>query len=86
MTLHVPISRGQKRVLDELMCDGADNAEIADRLGLSIETVKTQLRRVMQTAGAPSRTALVVALFRGTLRVNVVTQPSVHRRFEEDAA
>lgn len=86
MTRVCPVSRAQKAVLDELMADGAGNAEIAARLGLSIETVKTQLRRVMQRAGAPSRTALAVALFRGHLRVRVVTQPSVHRQLEEGAA
>jgi DNA-binding NarL/FixJ family response regulator len=61
------ITPAQVAILEELCRDGADNQRIANRLGVTMNTVKCQLHRVMQEAGMPDRTALAVALLRGAL-------------------
>jgi DNA-binding CsgD family transcriptional regulator len=47
----------------QLLAQGLTNKEIADRMGLSPNTVKTLLRMVMTKLAAPSRSAVIVKLF-----------------------
>lgn len=58
------------------MKDGADNETIARRLGLSLDTIKTHMRRLMYKVGVGSRTALVVAV--GVRREVVAFTPNSH--------
>lgn len=69
------ISRAEYAVIRELAHDGADNAEIADRLGISVDTVKCHFKGVMKATGEPTRTALAVGLLRGRIVLRTVTQP-----------
>lgn len=68
----VTVTLAQRRVIGELCRDGADNLTIARRLHLSDQTVKSHLHAVLHAAGVPTRTALVVALARGQVRLKVV--------------
>ena len=67
----VDVTPMQRRVVGELALDGPDNALIAERLDLSVETVKTHLRNVMGAAGVPNRTALVCGLLRGQIKLRI---------------
>lgn len=67
----VVLTRGQHDVVRELAADGASNDEIAERLSLSPNTVKTHLRDALRAAGFNNRTALAVALARRRLTVRV---------------
>lgn len=59
--------------MTELMKDGADNATIARRVGLSVDTVKSHLKAVYKKCPVQvDRTSLVVAIFRD--EVKIVTQ------------
>ena len=50
---------------------GAANKEIADRLGLKVQTVKNQLATLYQKTGASSRLELAMFVVRGTLDLGV---------------
>lgn len=58
------LSSAQRRVVAELACDGASNAAIAERLGLSVDTVKSHVKAALQASGCHDRTELAVALVR----------------------
>jgi DNA-binding NarL/FixJ family response regulator len=73
----LPVTSQHMDVLRELLHDGADNAEIADRLDLDVQTVKSHLRRLLAAAGCQTRTELVVRVLRGQLRLRVVAQPAL---------
>lgn len=66
------ITPGQDAVLNELLRDAAGNKTIARRLGVDIETVKTQLARLYNLTGYRSREALILAVTTG--RIDVVCQ------------
>ena len=54
---------------DTLMADGLDTEDAALALGVSPETVKTHVERVMSKLGASGRTeAVAIALRRGIIR------------------
>lgn len=55
-----PITPTEAKVVDDLML-GHTNPQIAQSLGISIETVKTHLYRVFVKYGVENRTALVLA-------------------------
>lgn len=55
------------RVLAELTRDGAANADIGKRLHMSLDTVKTHLKKIGDKTGIHTRTALVAAIYRGTV-------------------
>lgn len=63
----VTLTPMQRRVLDELCTDGASNEDIAARLYVTPDTIKTHLRHILAATGAANRTALVVAVLTGTV-------------------
>lgn len=54
----------RQAVLDEL-CLGKSNKEIADALGLNVESVRGHLKEVYWKMGVSSRTAAVVKVLNG---------------------
>ena len=56
------ISARQREIL-ALVGEGLSSKEIARRVGLSEETVKTHVRRAMNALGAPTRAAAVAMVF-----------------------
>lgn len=67
----VELTRRQFDVVKELACDGATNEEIAERLGLSVDTIKTYMQGVRRATGIKDRTALAVALVRRQVVVRI---------------
>jgi DNA-binding NarL/FixJ family response regulator len=61
----------QWAILEQLILDGPDNAEIAVRLGISYDTVKCQIWRASYATGCINRTQLAVGLLRGTIPYEV---------------
>lgn len=57
--LHEPIS-GRERGVLELIANGLSNQSIADRLHISLHTVKTHARRINAKLGVRSRTQAIV--------------------------
>lgn len=51
----------EKEVL-RLVCDGLTNAEIASRLSVSRETIKSELKRIFRKIGVANRTQAAVLL------------------------
>lgn len=82
----ITVTPRQRAVIGELTYDGADNATIAARLGIGEQSVKTLLRRAMSRAGIHTRTALVVALLKGELRLRTENRAGVPRALWEDVA
>jgi len=70
----VELTRRERQVLGELTRDGANNQQIADRLGLSIDTVKTYMVRMHRKFEVDNRTALVVECLKGRVIVRVIGQ------------
>jgi DNA-binding NarL/FixJ family response regulator len=54
------ITPAERRVLEELVRDGADNYVIARRLGIERCTVKFHCHALMQKTGLSNRTALAL--------------------------
>jgi DNA-binding NarL/FixJ family response regulator len=63
----VVLSPSQALVVDELIRDGADNATIARRLGISPDSVKGHMREAFRRTGCWSRTELAVEILSGRL-------------------
>jgi DNA-binding CsgD family transcriptional regulator len=57
-----PLSPAEWRAVHEL-ARGLGPAEIADSFGLSVHTVRTQLKRAMEKAGVHTQAALVAWVF-----------------------
>jgi DNA-binding CsgD family transcriptional regulator len=53
----------RERQAVQLLAQGLSNKEMAERMGLSTNTVKTLLRLVMTKLSAPSRSAVICKLF-----------------------
>ncbi|MBE7195407.1 MAG: helix-turn-helix transcriptional regulator, partial [Gordonia polyisoprenivorans] len=51
----------REREILEIVASGASNAEIADQLTLSIETVKTHVKRILRKMNAANRSELIAA-------------------------
>ncbi len=62
------VDAGDKRLL-ELLAEGLDNKELADRLGLSEPAVKARLRRLYRTLGVKRRSEAVAV----ALRLRLIT-------------
>jgi len=62
------LTRAESAVLREL-AQGRANGDIADRLCVSIETVRTHVRRVLGKLGVRSRTEAALLASRGLRRV-----------------
>lgn len=65
------LTPAQRRVAAELACDGPTNEELAERLGISVETVKSHMRQIRAATGYTDRTALAVALVRRRVVIRV---------------
>ena len=61
-------------VLRELVKDGPSDEQIAERLGIGYNTVKTYMKSILRRSGCPTRTALVVAVHRRAVTPTEVTQ------------
>lgn len=60
-----------RKVVGELARDGADDATIGLRLGISQWTVKSHVKKALAAIGADNRTHLVCLLLRGQVRLRV---------------
>ena len=70
----VRLTRAERRVVGILADDGPTDQEIADRLGVNIETVKSQLRSIMRETGCRTRTEVVCDLLRRRIVIQTVKQ------------
>lgn len=57
------------RVALELLADRAPNWEIADRLGITEDTVKSHMKVLLKQTGSMNRTEAVVKVLRGRVRL-----------------
>ncbi|MEO8092133.1 MAG: LuxR C-terminal-related transcriptional regulator [bacterium] len=82
-----PLSKREREVF-ELLADGLSGAEIAERLVLSPETVRTHIRNAMAKLGASTRShAVAIALRRGeieTMGESNASKPQPERRRSTD--
>jgi len=60
------LTEREKQIL-RLVCDGMTNAEIASQLGISPETVKSELKRMFRKIDVRNRTQAAVLLVRQRL-------------------
>ena len=58
-----PFSRRERQIV-ALLATGCSNREIADRLGLQLQTVKNHLSRIYRKQGVPNRVQLAVMVVR----------------------
>jgi DNA-binding NarL/FixJ family response regulator len=68
----ITVTARERAVIVELAADGASNAEIAERLGLTTEGVANRFKNLMRRTGYTSRTALAVDLLRGRVKLRVI--------------
>lgn len=66
--LDMPLSRREYQVL-QLIAEGLENAAVADKLYLSVETVRTHVKSILRKLGARDRTHAVSKAFRSGLLV-----------------
>jgi DNA-binding NarL/FixJ family response regulator len=64
---YVILSWRQIDVLRELIKDGASNIEIARRLDLSEDTVKTHFKAIFRKIGGGNRISAVIGILRGRI-------------------
>lgn len=65
----VRVTRREYDVATELLRNGAANRDIGKKLSMSEDTVKTHMKNILRRTGAHTRTDLVVAVFRGRVRL-----------------
>lgn len=70
----VSVSRRQYSVLRALLFDGASNREIAGRLFLTEDTIKTHMRRIFERLCVRDRVGACIAVWSGTTDVTTVDQ------------
>jgi DNA-binding NarL/FixJ family response regulator len=61
-----PLTRRQRQIL-QLYADGQSTAQVAKRLGLSAETIRTHTKAILARLGARDRTHAVAIALRGSL-------------------
>jgi DNA-binding NarL/FixJ family response regulator len=76
----VTVTPRVRAVIGELALDGADDATIGLRLGISPWTVRSHMKRAIAVTGADNRTHLVCLLLRGHLRLRVESLSGAHMR------
>ena len=76
----VGITRREHDVVSLLLRYGWSNQEIADKLFLTEDTIKTHFKRLMARAGIHTRTELIVAVFRGRIRLVPAAVEGGHAR------
>lgn len=62
--IYVQVTDRERDVLGHFLKDGADNATLALRADVSVETIRTYMQRLRNRTGSADRTALAVALLR----------------------
>lgn len=72
----VRITPRQLDILRELLADGAEGREIAERLGVSYETVRSHMRHIYSAAGLDRREQLIVAYFRKQIAFQIKRRES----------
>lgn len=70
----IEVTPAEQRVLLELCRDGADNPEIAERLHITTDTVKSHIKHVLKRTGTVNRTELALDLVKKRLQTRVVRQ------------
>lgn len=68
----VIVSPAERAVIGELTRDGATNRTIGARLGVTDHVVRNHLKATMKRTGHASRTALVVDLLSGRMRLRTL--------------
>ena len=79
----VELTPRQFEVINELAHDGATNAEIAERLGMSLHNVGVRMGEIMSRTGYHDRTALAVALIRRRILVRSINRSNNPFRKED---
>jgi len=75
--VEVALTPAEVAVLDELCRDGADDGVIAERVGVSVWTIKSQMKAIRLAVGVGNRTAVVAAVLHG--HVEIVDRPPARR-------
>lgn len=76
----VVLTPRQRAVLGQLTRDGADNATIGARLGISEQTVKHHMKGILAAFGQSTRIGVVIDCLRGHVRVRVRDDSGTHWR------
>jgi DNA-binding CsgD family transcriptional regulator len=74
----------QYTVLRALLFDGASNAQIAQRLFLTEDTVKTHMRRIFDLLGVRDRQGVAIAVWSGAVDVFMVRADGTSRHLLEE--
>jgi DNA-binding NarL/FixJ family response regulator len=82
----IELTASQRAVLGQLTLDGADNPTIAARLNITVHTVKSHVKGIMDAFGVPTRTAVVVDCLRGRVSIRVVENRGRRRSRSEGSA
>ncbi|WP_298180388.1 response regulator transcription factor [Saccharomonospora sp.] len=82
---NMPLSRREYQVL-QLIADGLENAAVADKLYLSVETVRTHVKSILRKLGARDRTHAVSKAFRSGLLLTTPATPVSPVRTGRDQA
>jgi DNA-binding NarL/FixJ family response regulator len=70
----VELTRAERRVVGILADDGPTDQQIADRLRLSLYTVRSHVKNALREASCSNRTELVCALLRRRIVIKTVKQ------------
>lgn len=67
----VLVNKYQYQIICELVADGATDREIAERLETSVDSVKSQMKRLLTQTQTENRTELAVKVLRGIIHFQV---------------
>ena len=79
----VVVSVRERAVIGELARDGAGNTTIARRLDITHDAVRNHLKAVMKRTGHATRTALVIDLLTGRIKLRTVESLRAYREAQE---